>query len=174
VTPEYPATFAIDIRIPDWAEHATLVVNGAVAVDAAPGGYARLSRSWQAGDTVALRLPLAPRIHRATARNVQESLAPGGEPVRQEVLHFDYAAITLGPLVYATGLVDGFKVEETIRLPEAPLTVIPATADAPGDTVRLAPTGRAPIDYVPWYRAGGMADGSWRLTWLMLAPEGNA
>ncbi|WP_202049616.1 beta-L-arabinofuranosidase domain-containing protein [Sphingomonas sp. So64.6b] len=178
VTPEPAESFAIDIRIPDWAEGATLAVNGAPGTDVVAGLYARIARTWQAGDIVTLRLPLVPRLHRGIARNVQESLAPGGEPVRQEVLHFDYAAITLGPLVYATGLVDDFKVEETIRLPDAPakdwLTVIPASGEAPGDTVRLSPQGRAPIDYAPWYRAGGMADGTWRLTWLMLAPEGSS
>jgi len=178
VTPEQATTLAIDIRIPEWAEGATLAVNGAPVTDVVRGSYARISRCWQPGDVIALRLPLVPRLHHATARNVQESLAPGGEPVRQEVLHFDYAAITLGPLAYATGLVDGFKVEETIRLPDAPITdwlaVIPATGGAPGDTVRLNPQARAAIDYVPYYRAGGTADGSWRLTWLMLAPEGTA
>ncbi|MDB5708327.1 MAG: prenyltransferase-like family protein [Sphingomonas bacterium] len=178
VTPERAATFAIDIRIPDWAEGATLSVNGAPVAGVVQGTYVRIERSWQAGDIIALRLPLVPRLHQATARNVQESLAPGGEPVRQEVLHFDYAAITLGPLVYATGLIDGFKIEETIRLPDAPaedwLTVMPATGEVQGDTVRLSPQGREAIDYVPYYRAGGVADGTWRLTWLMLVPESSS
>ena len=37
--------------------------------------------------------------------------------MRQEVLHFDYLAVTRGPLVYATGLIDGYKIEETLRMP---------------------------------------------------------
>ena len=33
------------------------------------------------------------------------------------MLHFDYLAVTRGPLVYATGLIDGYKIEETLRVP---------------------------------------------------------
>ena len=34
----------------------------------------------------------------------------------EEVMRYDYLAITRGPLVYATGLIDGFKTAETLRL----------------------------------------------------------
>ena len=48
---------------------------------------------------------------------MQESRAPDDAPVRQEVMHYDYLAVTRGPLVYATGLIDGYKIEETLRVP---------------------------------------------------------
>ena len=59
---------------------------------------------------------MAPRAHRAVARTVQESKAPDGSLVRQEVRRFDYLGITRGPLVFSTGLVDGFRLDETLRL----------------------------------------------------------
>ena len=66
---------------------------------------------------ISLLLPMAPQLHHQVSQNTQESLAPDGSPVAQQVMRYDYVAITRGPLVYATGLIDGFKREETLRLP---------------------------------------------------------
>jgi len=167
VTPHTAMRFGIALRIPSWAHSASARVNGD-AVDATPGSYAVIERLWQAGDTIALEFPMPPVLYRHALQNTQESRAPDGSLVRQQVLHHEYVAITRGPLVYATGLIDGFKTEETVRLPEGDaLTLVP------GDTpvVRLHPEGRAPIDFEPYFRAGSRADGAWRLTWLSLAPR---
>jgi DUF1680 family protein len=165
VSPPSPARFAIDMRIPDWAAEAVLRVGDDI-VPAEPGSYARIDRLWRPGDTIALDLPMAPRVHHAVQRNVQESLAPGGEPVAQEVMRYDYVAFTRGPLVYATGLVDGFKRGETVRFAGAPVV------SAEGDALRIEPEGRAPIVFEPYFRVGGRRDGVWRLTWLGLADDG--
>lgn len=174
VNPERRAQFAILVRIPGWTEQATVQVNGEAPAPAAPGAYFELNRPWQAGDVVTLQLPMPPKLHRQVNRNIQESRAPDGSPVRQEVLHFDYAAITRGPLVYSTGLIDGFKVEETIRLPAEPgaglLEVLDAPAGGEGPAVRLNLGYRPPLVFAPYYEAGGREDGAWRLTWLSLAP----
>ena len=172
VTPERAAQFSILLRIPAWAEQATVQVNGAAPAPATAGTYHSLTRHWQAGDVIALQLPMPPRLHRQVNRNIQESRAPDGAPVAQEVLHFDYAAITRGPLVYATGLIDGFKMEETIRLPAEPeLTVLVAPQEGGAPVVRLNLGYRPPLDFVPYFEAGGREDGTWRLTWLNVAPE---
>lgn len=141
----------LQVRVPGWAAGATLD-GGAVAAD----------RYATARGAATLVLPMPPRLHHASARNVQESLAPDGSPVAQEVLRHDYVAITRGPLVYATGLIDGFKPEETVRLPADAIT-------ADGETLILHPRDRAPIAFEPYYRAGGRIHGAWRLTWLRLA-----
>ena len=130
-----PAHFALKLRIPSWATDATLTINGADAgVALVPRHYAMLEREWRDGDELLAHFPMRPQLHRAINRNVQESRAPDGSQVRQEVLHFEYAAITCGPLVYATGLVDGFKVEETLRLPDAPRAQWLALQPAAGDS----------------------------------------
>jgi uncharacterized protein len=167
--------FALKLRIPSWATDATLAINGEdAAVALVPGSYAVLEREWHDGDELVARFPMRPRLHRAVNRNVQESRAPDGSEVRQEVLHFEYAAVTCGPLVYATGLIDGFKVEETLRLPEAPperwLALQPTQADGVPRIV-LDPGYRAPLLFTPYFDTGGRVDGSWRLSWLLLAPE---
>ncbi|MHA6723964.1 glycoside hydrolase family 127 protein [Sphingomonas sp. RS2018] len=150
------ATAPLLIRLPDWAEGATLGgVEGPLVADS----YVRVNTA----DRVTLTLPMPPRLQHAASRNVQESLAPDGTPVAQEVLRHDYVALTRGPLVYATGLVDGFKAEETVRLSDEALT-------GDGQTLMLHPLDRAPIAFEPYYRIGGRDDGAWRLTWLRLAP----
>jgi DUF1680 family protein len=174
VTPERSTRFELGVRVPGWSAGASLHVNGApVATAAQPGQHARIDREWQAGDRVQLDLPMPPRLQRHVLQNVQESRAPDGSLVRQEVLHHEFVAITRGPLVYATGLIDGYKTEETIRLPDGPperwLDVLDDGQHG-GPTIRLSPRGRPPLHFVPAYRADARLDGHWRLTWLSLAP----
>jgi hypothetical protein len=134
-----------------------------------------LHRRWAEGDEIVLDLPMRPVLHRRTHRNVQESRAPDGSPVRQEVLHFDWCAISRGPLAYATGLIDGFKVEESLCLPDVPenlwLEDLPASTSDAVPRIRLSPEGRAPLLFEPCFGIAGRRDGSWRLTWMSLAPE---
>lgn len=159
-----PAQFPLRVRIPDWAEGAQLTVAGE-AVAAVAGDYVRLDRCWQSGDKVVLMLPMRPVVHRAARCNVQESLAPDGSPVAQQVMRYDYLAITRGPLVQATGLIDGYKLTETLRFDGEP-----EVEEADG-MLLLKPQGRAPIPFTPWFSAGARRDGSWRLTWMPLAPQ---
>jgi len=173
VKPETPATFAILLRIPSWAERAGIRVNGVEWTGAAePGSYAVLERNWRQGDKIDLELPMAPAVHRQASRSVQESKDPYGESIRQEVMHYDYLAITRGPLVYATGLIDGYKMEETIRLADgdisALLEVIATPPGCEGPAIRLNLDYRPPLVFHPYYEAGGREDGTWRLTWLQV------
>lgn len=161
--PDADTRFALAIRIPAWATGARMIVDGE-AMAVMPGEYAVIERMWRRGDVVTLDLPMEPVIHRAMQRNVQESLAPGNVPVAQEVLRRDWIALSRGPLAYATGLIDGYRRNETVRFDDG----VPAvTVD--GDRLVLHPAGRAPIMFEPWYLAGGRQDGSWRLTWLEAA-----
>lgn len=57
-----PATFAVALRIPVWAEGATVSVNGASQPAPAVGGYAIIRRKWAQGDKIALVLPMALRL----------------------------------------------------------------------------------------------------------------
>lgn len=175
VDPERPARFSILVRIPAWAGRATIKVNGAdEGQPAAPGTFVALERNWRMNDEIVLQFPMTPVTHRQSSRNVQKSRAPDGAPISQEVMRFDYVAIRRGPLVYATGLIDGFKTEETIRIPqgrdESLLEVVGTPAGYEGPAIRLSLEGRAPLTFVPYYEAGGRMDGAWRLTWLQLAP----
>lgn len=174
VAPERSAHFAVSIRIPQWAEGATLHVNGMPhAAPLVAGSYAIIEREWTSGDEILLDLPMVPVAHGQVQQNTQESFAPDGSPVRQQVMHYEYIAVTRGPLVYASDLVDGYKTGETLRLsddpPEQWLRVGQADNEQ-GPAVQLCSLGRTPLTLVPYYRSGGRIDGAWRLTWMSLAP----
>ena len=176
VTPQRSGTFKVHTRIPQWAAGTSIRLNGASLASAAPtGAFFPIEREWRKDDMIMLSLPMRPQAHFRANSNTQESRAPDDTPVRQEVLRFDYVAITRGPLVYATGLIDGYKVEETLRVPTTPdaawLETVPAAGTAEGPDVRLSPLGRPALVFSPYYRAGGRRDRTWRLTWMPLAPE---
>ncbi len=77
-----PTEFAIRLRIPAWADGASLSINGrAVAEPAIPGQFATLRRTWKSGDRIELDLPRKNRL---------ESIDPA---------HPDTVALLNGPLV---------------------------------------------------------------------------
>src|SRR5690606_26509650 len=87
VSPERPASFTVALRVPGWADGASIQVNGTAWDSAATvkDGYAYMTREWQAGDTIALELPMRPRFIAAHP----EVRANAGK-----------AAIQRGPIVY--------------------------------------------------------------------------
>jgi DUF1680 family protein len=87
-TPE--AEWTLSLRVPAWAEGATLQVDGEEQ-PAPAGAYARVTRSWKPGDTIELSLPMTVRFVEADARI---------DAVR------DCVAIERGPIVFAVEHVD--------------------------------------------------------------------
>lgn len=57
-----PGRFPVALRVPGWAKGRELLVNGKAVEAASAGGYAIVTRRWQAGDRVTIRLPLDLRI----------------------------------------------------------------------------------------------------------------
>jgi DUF1680 family protein len=74
------ATFAVNLRIPGWAEKASFGVNGKREA-AQAGTFARVERKWKNGDRIDLELPLSTRL----------------EPIDRE--HADTVALLAGPVV---------------------------------------------------------------------------
>jgi hypothetical protein len=169
-----PSRFAIALRVPEFCAEASVRIAGEPPRTGQAGHYLRIERTWQDGDRIELDLPMRPRLHRALARNVQESRAPDGSLVQQEVLRYEFVGISRGPLAYATGLVDGYRTAETIREPagglDAVLAELPPAAGDDALRIRLDPGDREPLVFEPYFRAGGRQHGAWRLTWLSLAP----
>lgn len=80
------------LRIPGWAQSATLSINGeAHEQPARPQSYLEIRRSWRAGDRISLTLPMEPRLVKAH---------PKAEEIRNHV------AVMRGPLVYCLEGVD--------------------------------------------------------------------
>ncbi len=174
VLPERSAVFSIGLRIPGWAGDAYLDINGnAQPIDVGADGFMQLQRAWKAGDVINVHLPMQPQLHRAANINVQESRAPDGSPVAQEVLRWEYVGLSYGPLVYATRLIDGYKTEESVRLPEgAPAQWLQVGEDSgEGAPITMQLQCRAPLVFEPYYRCGSREHDAWRLSWLSLAPD---
>jgi DUF1680 family protein len=93
--------FALMLRIPGWAERATMTVNGEmVGVEVKPGEYCEIRRAWSAGDTIEIEFPMAVLLLEAN-------------PFVEETLN--QVAIQRGPVVYcleSADLPQGVRVME--------------------------------------------------------------
>jgi DUF1680 family protein len=108
VDPETPTTFALKLRIPGWAKHATASINGEPVALTPQRGYAAISRRWSAGDVVALDLPMPPERLYAHPN------------VRMDV---GRVALRRGPLIYCVEEADnaGGPVQRLALPREAPI-----------------------------------------------------
>lgn len=89
-----PVEFPLHLRIPAWADGASLRVNSESPVAATAGSMRVVTRKWKGGDAVRLRLPMRLRSSRWFARS---------------------AAIERGPLVYALEVMEERKEVERPR-----------------------------------------------------------
>lgn len=101
------AAFALYLRIPGWCAHAAVMVNGrAVKGPVKPGTFLPIFRTWRAGDTVQLRLPM-----KVSVMEVKDDAHNHKRPV----------AIERGPLLFALPIEPEWKA-----VPGNPLTPLPA------------------------------------------------
>ncbi len=113
---------ALHLRIPAWADDATIKINGRDSVIAKPGTFHALLRKWSVGDVVELNLPMPVRKIEAN---------PLVEELRGQL------AVARGPIVYCLESVDlpaGVRLLDVSLGRDAELT--PTTDSAlPGLTV---------------------------------------
>jgi len=174
LTPERPAPFAVKVRIPGWARNEpvpsdlyrfadrvdaapSLAVNGTPADMALDKGYVTVRRTWRAGDTIDLMLPMP--VRRIAAHEKVEA-------------NRGRLALQRGPIVYAAEWPDNpdGRVRNLVVPPDAPLSsefrpdllggvqVIKGRAvglafDAGGKTVKT-PRDFLAIPYYAWANRG--------------------
>ena len=96
-------TYSIMLRVPNWANGASVKVNGTKTVGAPnAGSYFEINRKWRKGDVVELDLPMEPKLITAD---------PNVEAVRNQV------AVKRGPLVYcleAKDLPEGIEITQVL------------------------------------------------------------
>jgi hypothetical protein len=83
VNPASPLAFPLLLRIPAWAAGAGVKVNGVSQAAPSPASFARIDRTWKAGDRVDVEFPLVPRVSR---------------------WFHDSVAVERGPLVFSYGI----------------------------------------------------------------------
>jgi len=72
LTVSKPTELAVNLRIPSWAEAATVSVNGKlVSTPAVPASFAAIRRVWKTGDRIELELPMATRLEPIDPRHQQ-------------------------------------------------------------------------------------------------------
>jgi uncharacterized protein len=103
---EQPSRFAVNLRMPQWCDHASVSINGTVQDRlTVRKGYACLSRQWQSGDVIELDLPMDIRRIEAHPR-VEAGVGR--------------VAIQRGPMVYCFEAVDNVEGVQDIVLGKNP------------------------------------------------------
>lgn len=121
-----PALRSLCVRIPAWAEGATVQVNNDPAHPANAGTYAAIDRVWSSGDTVRIHLPMPGRRIAADPRVADTA---------------GKIALARGPLIYCLESIDhdGVDVRQIALSRTASLSATPS--DILGGIVALESTG---------------------------------
>lgn len=59
-----PVHFPLLLRVPGWARDTVITINGEQQLVPMPGTFARVERTWKAGDHVDIEFPMEPRVSR--------------------------------------------------------------------------------------------------------------
>ena len=114
INPAHPSSFSLYLRWPAWASSFEVQVNGQslhLPSGTHKGSFVPVTRTWTAGDTVSLSLPLQPTLVTANPRLSDD---------------FGRVAVQRGPLVYALEQVDqnGAALSDIfLKVGVAPFTV---------------------------------------------------
>jgi len=142
ITPASPTGFTLHLRVPAWANGATVTINGQpVGVTAPSGRYLALRRIWRPGDRVRLLLPMRPTVMASHPRVAENRCS---------------VAIQRGPVVYCLEAHDnpGFSVLEAMLDADGEIVAEHRPELLGGVTVLTAP-GAVPAQpetalYHPW------------------------
>lgn len=172
VEPETDGQFAINLRIPGWAQGKenpfglyqsaaasdyTITVNGKEIEAPVTNGYAAINRKWAKGDVIELNLPVAPRF--VTAHPEVTDLT-------------NQVAIATGPLVYCLEGCDNDSVAKLTIDTTKVLTAENLNVEGLGNTVIVGGTAITPegaeteFKAIPYYLLGNRTKGAPYNVWL--------
>jgi hypothetical protein len=182
-----PVSFPLLLRIPAWADGATVEAGGELE-EALPGKFQPIERSWRDGDVVRLTLPMQPRIRTRPRDTVAISRGPllyalkmGEEWQRinedkpyRELPHGDWEVYATSSWNYALS-VDCADLQQSIVFEQGEIPELPFAPDRAPVTARVQ--GRRVSEWQekdnsagPWQ--GGKATSSEPLEELTLIPYG--
>ena len=157
--------FPLHLRVPAWADGASIRVGDAAPQPLAPGTLHRLDREWPASTTLTLRLPMTPRVTERYHRAVSIERGPlvyalkigeqwtrvNAEAPHREPPHADYEVRPTTPWNYGLVL-DEARPTASLSFEERPIGAQPFSPDGAG-MVASAPARRIP----DWKLAHGWA-----------------
>jgi hypothetical protein len=153
IRPAHPLAFPLKLRVPAWAESASVSVNGVAQPAPKPGVFLEIARTWKQGDTVTLRFPMAVRISRWFHNSVAIERGPLvyslkiGQSWRTEKRSgpaTDYELFPTTPWNYAL-LLDPENPAAAFQVKETPLTNQPFNLSSP--PITLIAKGRRVPDW---------------------------
>ncbi len=163
VTPAKALHFPLSLRIPAWAQGATIQVNGSPAQAACtPGTFARVDRLWSPGDIVDISLPMQPKVSRWYQRSVALergplvfSLSPGENWVklRDRDLTADWQVFPTKPWNYALSVDKSSALH--LAVTEHPVPARPFSQDAGVAALEIKVPGRR---LTSWRSEDGVAN----------------
>ena len=128
--------FAVNLRIPAWAEKASVSVNGKRQA-AEAGSFARIERGWKTGDRIEVELPLTARV---------EAIDPQ---------HADTVALLVGPVVLFANTDSQPAVTRAQLLAAKKIGAQSWQVETAGGAVRMVPfTGIGEEQYTTYLRVG--------------------
>ncbi len=135
------AAFPIHLRIPEWANGATVAADGEI-LPAQAGGFVTLNRDWQDGDEILLTLPMA--VRRLPAFHQAVSVARG--PLRfayapKTVEHEDTLSAEIG---FAVALIGGEEIRVVEHM-DGSVVLAARVAPLPRWGMRAASCDQPPI-----------------------------
>jgi hypothetical protein len=148
VSPAKPVKFPLKLRIPSWAQEATVTVNGTPVPDVKSGAYLVISREWKSGDQVAAKFPMMPRISRWESNSIAIERGPlvfslkigeNWTKLDPDALAPDWEVQPTTPWNYGL-VVDSAHPATSIKEVDAPIGPYPFSESAP--PVELVMRGR--------------------------------
>jgi uncharacterized protein len=101
-----PAKFAVNLRIPAWAEKASIAVNGKREVVEA-GSFAHLRRKWKTGDRIDVEFPMTTRLEAVDPQHTDTVALLVGPLVLFNITDAAQPAVTRGQLLAAKKMAPG-------------------------------------------------------------------
>jgi uncharacterized protein len=157
--------FPVFIRIPEWAEDATVTIDGKPVNQTAikKGTYYVMNRTWDKESVIEINFPVKLKL----IQQSEFAIVPQGTA---DIYRVGWTALMRGPLVYAaSGLINGEDREKNLRLPSTNGTALfqpVVSKNWTGPVYQLKANGVKPLFFAPYYEADHRTAGNWRLTWM--------
>jgi hypothetical protein len=150
VSPDRPARFPLRLRVPSWAEGATVAVDDGAPEPMSAGRFHRLEREWRGTSTVRLHFPMPPKVtHRYNLALAIErgplvySLSPeeswtrvNADKPHRELPHGDFEVRPASPWNYGV-LLDPDDPSAGLQFEERPVGEKPFSPEGAGMTARV-------------------------------------
>ncbi len=153
VYPTSPARFPLVLRVPAWAEGATITAQGQAETGVQPGSFHTVNREWKSGDVVELTFPMKLRVNRWYHDGVAVNRGPlvfsleiGEEwkQIKGEAPHADWEVHPTTPWNYAL-VIDPDHPEQSLTIEERPVGDSPFSPE--GAPTQMKAKGRRVPDW---------------------------